>query len=296
MAVPALAAPTPRSVLADVAALTAALGQLDWSGATDDELVDLVTELVTLRSALRAGEARLLCEVDDRDFPRRQLGWGSTADWYTHAAGLRRGHGKRVVDHARELVRERPATLAALAEGSVSSEQADVVLDAVDRLPGSSQLRDRAEAVLLERADQLDASDLRKAARHVVDAVDPERTERIREAQLDREDRVAHLRRFFSITDDGAGGVRVKGRGSVEDAAILRAALLPLTTPQPVTASEPEELLAAAQPAGLRGADVGRAGADRPARARHQGGARLARDPAPGGRHHRPRHPDRGAR
>ena len=33
--------------------------------------------------------------------------------------------------------------------------------------------------------------------------------------------------------EDGAGGVRLRGRGTVEDAALLKAALLPLTKPQP---------------------------------------------------------------
>ena len=36
-----------------------------------------------------------------------------------------------------------------------------------------------------------------------------------------------------AITEDGAGGVRLKGRGTLEDAAALRAALLPLTAPCP---------------------------------------------------------------
>ena len=41
------------------------------------------------------------------------------------------------------------------------------------------------------------------------------------------------LGRFLSITEDGAGGVRLRGRGTVEDAAALKAALLPLTKPAP---------------------------------------------------------------
>ena len=41
------------------------------------------------------------------------------------------------------------------------------------------------------------------------------------------------LGRYLSITDDGAGGVRVKGRGSAEDGALIKAALLPLTCPEP---------------------------------------------------------------
>ena len=81
--------------------------------------------------------AGVVAEIDARQVAKRELGWASTADWYTHLAGLRRGDGKRRVDHARQLVRDRPATLAALREGTVSPEQAAVVLDAVDALPTS---------------------------------------------------------------------------------------------------------------------------------------------------------------
>jgi hypothetical protein len=63
--------------------------------------------------------------------------------------------------------------------------------------------------------------------------VDPDGSDRQLERQLVRDERAAHLTRGLWIRDDGAGGVRVKGRGTVEDAAVLRAALLPLTTPAP---------------------------------------------------------------
>ena len=50
-------------------------------------------ELQVLKSQIAALEAHLLTEVDARDIPRKDLGWGSTADWFTHLAGLRRGPG-----------------------------------------------------------------------------------------------------------------------------------------------------------------------------------------------------------
>ncbi len=48
-------------------------------------------------------------------------------------------------------------------------------------------------------------------------------------------ERSAHLTRFLSIADDGVGGVRVRGRGSVEDAAIIKTALHALAAPWPGT-------------------------------------------------------------
>ena len=108
-----------------------------------------------------------------------------------------------------------------------------MVLDSLDDLPRATGLRSDGETLMLEEATRLNATDLHKVGRHLVDVIDPDRTERRAEAALDRQDRAAHLGRFLSITDDGAGGVRLKGRGTLEDAATLRAALLPLTAPAP---------------------------------------------------------------
>ena len=63
--------------------------------------------------------------------------------------------------------------------------------------------------------------------------VDPDAEDRRLERELAREERAAHHDRYLSISSDGAGGVRLKGRGTAEDGALLKAALLPLTTPTP---------------------------------------------------------------
>ena len=81
--------------------------------------------------------------------------------------------------------------------------------------------------MLLEEAGRLNATDLTRAGRRVARRRRPHHTDRTLEQQLEREERAAHPHRHLSITPDGAGGVRLKGRGSAEDAAILRAALLP---------------------------------------------------------------------
>jgi hypothetical protein len=107
--------------------------------------------------------------------------------------------------------------------GAVSAEQADVIVATVDELPGAQHLRRRVEKALLRHARRF-------ALIHVLD---PDRTERRLEAQLERDLRAAHGGRFLTIADDGAGGIRLRGRGSVEDGAVIKAALLPLTCPSP---------------------------------------------------------------
>ena len=212
------------------------VGSLDdrlATGFSDDELVDGLAVVQSLKGQLSALEARLLAEADLRDLARKSLHWGSTTDWFTHLAGLTRREGRRAVVHAQQLVSEQPATLEALRRGEASPAQAGIICDAVDTLPSSPDLRARGEQALLEEARRLNATELARTARHLAEIVDPDRTERRDEAALAREERAAHTGRFLSVTDDGAGGVRIKGRGSVEDGAVLRAALLPLTKPAP---------------------------------------------------------------
>jgi len=233
MAITPLPQPTPAGAVGVACReLDAVTGSL-WSARGTGELVAGVQELQRLKAKTAALEAELLAELDVRDTAKRELGWGSTADWFTHLAGTTRRLGRRAVAHARILLTERAATLEALREGAVSAEQASVLVEAVERLPLAEHVRRRGEAVLLEEAGRLNATDLHRAGRHLASVVDPDRDEREAEKALDREDRAAHLGRLLTVTEDGCGGVRVRGRGSVEDGAVLRAALLPLTKPVP---------------------------------------------------------------
>ncbi|MFD1948407.1 HNH endonuclease signature motif containing protein [Nocardioides aestuarii] len=204
-----------------------------WAARQPEELLAGIEEIQLLKARTAALEAELLAEVDAQAIPKKTLAWGSTTDWFAHLAGTTRRSAKRTVVNARRLTAERPATLDALRDGDVSPDQADVIVRAVDDLPLTGTLRVDAETHLIQEAGRLNASDLAKTARHLLDVVDPDKAERTAEAALDREERAAHLGRRLSITDDGAGGVHIRGRGTVEDAAALRAALLPFTKPAP---------------------------------------------------------------
>ena len=242
MAITPLPQPTPARVVGAAGRELDAISGSLWSARGSDELVAGVEELQRLKAKAAALEAELLAELDVRETAKRELGWGSTADWFTHLAGTTRRLGRKTVAHARILLTERTATLDALREGTVSPEQAAVVVDALDRLPLADHVRRRGEQVLLAEAARLNATDLHRTGRHLAPVVDPDRAERDTEKALDREDRAAHLGRHLTVTEDGCGGIRFKGAGSLEDGAILRAALLPLTKPvpqaDPVTCAE----------------------------------------------------------
>jgi hypothetical protein len=239
---------TPAPDTAPAAVLDAARGPVADlaerlpSGWTDDELIEGLAAVQRHRGAVDALEISMLAEVDTREIPKKQLHWGSTADWFTHLVGGFRRDGRRRVRQARALTSNYPATLDAVRRGETSLAQAAVVVDAVETLPGNPELRAEAERVLLDQTKTLTATELARAGRHIATVVDPDGEERAVEAALDREERAAHRQRFLSVVEDGAGGVRVKGYGSTEDGEVLRAALLPLTKPAP--AVDPDDACA----------------------------------------------------
>jgi hypothetical protein len=134
---------------------------------------------------------------------------------------------------ARAVTGDRVLTGAALADGAISRTQAEVVVAAVDQLPVNPRLRGAAEKVLIGEAAVHNAGDLRERGRRIVARLDPDGDERRDERALRREERAAHAGRFLSVVPDGIGGVRVKGRGTLEDAAVIRNALGPLSAPRP---------------------------------------------------------------
>ncbi len=232
---------SPVTVLADAVAAVRGLADVLWSARSDDELVEVVGQVQQLTSALAAVEADAVAEADARDLAKQRLHYGSTGDWLTHIGGLRRGEGKRRLVRARALTGPLTRTRDGLVAGAVSPEQADVIVRSVEDLPSGDLVRRRGEKVLLRQAKSLDASDLTRAGRHLAEVVDPDAVDRRLEAALEREERAAHLNRFLSVSEDRAGGIRVRGCGSAEDGALLMAALLPLTCPAPATDPETGE-------------------------------------------------------
>ncbi len=223
----------PAQVLARVRSEVAELAELLWAAQADGEVVDVVTEVARLTATLAAVQAAAVAEVEARDLAKKRLHFGSTGDWLTHLCGLRRGEGRRLVRRAVAVTGPLERTRTRMVAGTVSPEQADVIVRSVADLPGAAHLRRRAEKTLVRYATRFDATDLARTGRHLLAVVDPDGTDRKLEAQLEREDRAAHADRHLAITDDGAGGVRIKGRGSVEDGAIWKAVILPLTCPVP---------------------------------------------------------------
>jgi hypothetical protein len=222
----------PAGVLAGAREQVAGLVEVLWAAKSPEELLAANAELERLRSTLAAVQARVATEIEATD-AQKVDGWASAADYLTGTAGAYRGHGNRLLRTDRDLCGPLAATLAALSAGEISPEHARVIALTVHKLPVDAELREVAEKWLLEQAATLIASELKDAGEKLLEVLDPDGSARRDEAALDRLERAAHLDRHLSITNDGQGGVRLRGRGSVEDAAVLKAALAPLSAPEP---------------------------------------------------------------
>ena len=204
-----------------------------WAARDRGEVMDTVVEIESLKSTLDALELGVVGELEATGAVK-DLGWASTADFLTAVAGGHKGCGQAMVKLATAVAEPLLAPVGtAMSDGWLSTAKAQVIRHAIDDLPGNVKVRKRGVEVMLTEAKALDATELRKVARYLVSRIDPDGDERRAKRELDREERAAHLGRELSIRFDGAGGARISGRCASEDAATLKATLLPLSKPVP---------------------------------------------------------------
>ena len=204
-----------------------------WAARDRGELMEVVAAVEALKSTLDALALGVVRELDASGAVKA-AGWASAQDFLTSTIGGHKGSGPATVRLAAAVTEPGLTPIAdALRDGWLSTPKAHVIAQAVDRLPGDPDMRARGVQVLLADAKSLDASELRKAALHLVTVVDPDGDERRDEKALDRLERAAHLGRHLSVTDDQAGGAWIRGRCSSEDAALIKASLIPLAAPLP---------------------------------------------------------------
>ena len=209
------------------------LGQTLWAARGRDELMDTVAAVETLKATLDALELAAVRELEATSAVKA-VGWASTQDFVTSVAGGHKGTGPAAVRLSAALETPLLAPVAeALGDGWLSTTKAHVIERAVDTLPGDPDLRARAVSFLLDQAKALDATELRKLTHRLLTIVDPDGDDRRAERELDRLERAAHLGRHLTITEDQCGGAWIKGRRTSEDAALIKATLIPLAAPQP---------------------------------------------------------------
>jgi hypothetical protein len=172
-------------------------------------------------------------------------GFRSTAGWLRYKLRLDPLIARTMV-HQAAAINRHPEVDHALSCGSVDSRQAAAITEALDDLPADldADITQDATSSLLNHANRLEAAQLRKIGSRILEHVAPEIADARDEAALAREERRAHRNRGLNFSLPTEGAVRVTGTLTTEAAAIVRAAIDPLCTPQPNDSRSPAQLRA----------------------------------------------------
>jgi hypothetical protein len=215
-----------------------ALAGRPWDEVAGADAVAAVEAITRARSLLDAALLRGVTRLEETG-AGHDLGWASTNDFLTHLTGGHRGTGGGLVRAARQ-VRDLPAVQTALETGRITLPQARAIAGQVHTLPrtpeppdGTPSFRTAVAGTMLDlvAAHGHDATALQQAFADVVRTHDPDAAIIDADRARVRTERAAHHARYLSLAEDGRGGVRIKGYGSVEDAEIIKTALFPLAAP-----------------------------------------------------------------
>ena len=214
---------TVRSALADVA-------DLDPSFMPTQ---DKATALVVIREALAAGaalQAKLLAAADDVAF---DSGSRDAAAWLAHQTHDDIHAVRRSLQLGRSL-ESAPLVSAAMAEGRIGLDKVRIILRALDGLPEdvSVELRDRAEATLIDQAADLSPQALARVARHLEAVIDPDAADAAEARALLREERSAWEKTTLRILDRYDGTSTISGVLPTATAHRLRTYIEAFTQPR----------------------------------------------------------------
>lgn len=168
-------------------------------------------------------------------------GGATTTAWFAHETCTTRLEATRLRRLGEALERHEHVR-SALASGSLVTDQARVIVDAVDALPAGveSWVPERATEFLLQQARHHDAKALRVLGRRVLEVVDPDVADAEEARRLEVEERDALAAASFSMREDGHG--KVHGRFTLPALAgeMLRTHLLALVSPRRAPAESPQ--------------------------------------------------------
>jgi len=206
------------------------------------QLVAVLDQVHRLEQRLATVKLALIREIDGRNLGVSQ-GATSTGVWLRDRLRLTVPAAQRLLDLAKALDGPLPMLREALAAGAVSVEQAQAIAAAVKALPAEAgpEVADKAASVLIDSAAQFEPTVLRKLGERILALVAPENADEHVRRAVEKAEQRARLRRGLTLSPDGFGGMRLYGHLDLEDAAVITAAIDPLSAPRPANAAERDE-------------------------------------------------------
>jgi hypothetical protein len=235
---------------------------------SDDELAASLDAAHRLEQVAAAVKAHLVQQIAVRPLPgvrdRRSL-----VRWLRDRLRIDPQAARDLAEMAGALDRY-PLLDRAFSAGEVHTRQVQAIAESLDDLPADAgaEVAASAEETLVGWAGRLTPASLRRSGSRILEHVDPERADADLEESLRREERRAQRRRAFTLSTPLEGSVRLTGYLSVEDAAVVRAALEPLCVPRPgderTPAQQRADALVDVCRIALRTADLPENGGERP--------------------------------
>ena len=213
-----------RASLKSVADVNPTFMGADDKAAALRSLVAAETQLVELR-------LRVLVSADD---VAGAEGFRSAAAWLSHHTRMRRGDAAADLSLATALDGERPVLAAAVREGRVNVAQARVIAGALAELPTrvGVEVIAKAEAHLVDLADDHDPSALAKLGRRILEVIDPDRFEEEEARKLADAEKHAAERQRLRMRALGDGTTRITAIVPDATAARLATYLHAFTNPR----------------------------------------------------------------
>ncbi|MCW2738635.1 HNH endonuclease signature motif containing protein [Nocardioides sp.] len=189
--------------------------------------------LVALTEARSQLDALTLRVLADSDEVAEAHGLRDAAAWLAVETRTTHRAARRDLALARGLTGH-PSVADGLASGTLRTEQARAIVEALDALPASVEpgVRDRAELTMLSMATEHDARDLGRIGKRILDVVAPEVGESHEEKALaDEEARASAAVAMGLVEDDGTGRCRMWFTGPTHLGKMLKRHLLALANP-----------------------------------------------------------------
>ncbi|MEV4212899.1 HNH endonuclease signature motif containing protein [Micromonospora sp. NPDC049662] len=198
----------------------------------DHDLIAALDASHRLTQRLAAVQLAAIRELDGRGTAVAQ-GASSTAVWLRERLRVDIAAARRLVALAASVDVAPPGVRQALTDGTVSVEQARVIADTAATVSAvaGAEVADKAVGVLVEWAGQFDPTLLRRMGTRILDHVAPGLADAADAAALAAEDARAARDRHVTVSEQTGGRLRLSGILDAEAAALLRAAIDPLSAP-----------------------------------------------------------------
>ncbi|NRQ50658.1 HNH endonuclease signature motif containing protein [Aeromicrobium stalagmiti] len=220
-------------IIDQLSSLTGDAAALEPWTLTGAEVREVTRAVLQARTALDALASRLAGCAEGMGLPKDD-GATSTTAWVAAQTGISKGEASRLVALARVSTDHTEATRTAWANGQISTDQAKVIMEAVDALPDwvDDEPRTDAEAHLLRLAAEHTLDDLRRLANRVLEVIDPDGADEALGKKVLAEEQKAWEATRLSMKRRGDGTTRIIGTIPDADSDTLRAAIEGIIAPR----------------------------------------------------------------